>query len=148
MTEVLAAVETFHAMIGKTMKDVVLQVASGHAIPSNNTAIEEIRFYATSGDKFAFYHSQDCCEYVRVEEIVGDVNDLIGHPILVAEQVSSEGAAAPEDKRDECHTWTFYRFATVKGTVVIRWLGESNGYYSESVDYTHTPPPTMDSEAS
>lgn len=86
-------------------------------------------------ESFTFHHEQDCCEHVRIEDICGELTDLENSPIIQAEESSNVGIA--EDDYTS-QTWTFYRFATNKGFVTVRWLGESNGYYSESVDLKYT----------
>lgn len=102
----------------------------------------EILFATDTGEWFKLYHHQECCESVTVEDVIGDPLDLIGSPLLMAEEATSddmpEGVTKEYDP--ESMTWTFYKLATIKGYVTIRWFGESNGYYSESVDFEKCDP--------
>jgi hypothetical protein len=110
-------------MLGKTFVQVTGSVGGG-----------EMTFVTAQGERFMFAHQQDCCESVRINDIVGDLQDLVGLPMLQAEQVQGETPVNFVERDHESVTWTFYKFATRKGYVDVRWLGESNGYYSESVD--------------
>ena len=92
---------------------------------------DEMLFETATGERFMFAHQQDCCETVRINDITGDLQDLVGEPLLISEEV--KGATEPDEEHYESYTYTFYKFATRKGYVDVRWLGESNGYYSESV---------------
>ena len=100
---------------------------------------ERIVFTDDTGERYALYHEQDCCESVTVEDIAGDLNDLLGSPILVAEEVVHNNGVNPDGvdipEYQDSFTWTFYKLDTAKGGVTIRWYGESNGYYSESVSF-------------
>ena len=103
----------------------------------NNDNFEII--FENDTEVFTFYHEQDCCEEVYVEDIVGDLSDLKGVPILKAEEVTNSGFVidVPDRGCYESYTWTFYKFATQKGYVDIRWFGGSNGYYSERVSLNY-----------
>lgn len=137
-------------LIGKTVVSIDKKDDSDY----NN----ELIFICDTGEKYKMYHSQDCCESVSIDDICGDLDDLIGTPILLAEEVDNKDFIKTFDDsfklekgrskdypynyinekgghKPDSYTWTFYKFATIKGYVDIRWFGESNGCYSESVDF-------------
>jgi len=70
------------------------------------------------------------CETVNIEDIAGHLDDLVGSPLLMAEETSDTN-----EEYDGALKWTFYKFATVKGYVTVRWYGESNGCYAVNVDF-------------
>lgn len=107
---------------GKILKDIKIE------------GTESILFIDKDDIEYEMFHDYDCCENVYIEDICGDINNLIGSKIIMAEEVINRDLS-PLNKFDESYTWTFYKFATVKGYVTIRWYGESNGYYSEKVDF-------------
>ena len=116
----------FADLVGKTFVSI-----------SGKPGDDVVEIVCADGAIYVMHHDQDCCERVRVESIVGDLADLVGTPILVAEETSGQTdpeGYKTEDEYRESFTWTFYKLATVKGWVDVRWLGESNGYYGETVE--------------
>lgn len=123
----------FEALKGQTLISVAVT-------PSK----DEVLFATRDGRKFHMYHQSDCCETVTLEEIIGDLHDLIGEPLLQVEKVTYDDSDSSNPivvhllskiKSPESVTWTFYKLATIKGSVTLRWVGESNGYYSEEVTF-------------
>ena len=111
------------------------------AIDGLEVGSEDVIFTMADGAKYRMYHSQDCCESVSVEDVNGDVADLIGSPLSLAEEAtSSENPEGVTPEYQDSFTWTFYRLATTKGFVVIRWYGESNGYYGETAYFDRVSP--------
>lgn len=108
-------------------------------------ADDAIEFCADDGSQYVMFHDQDCCEHVSIEDINGELDWLVGSPIVLAEESTNKdsdppGVDVPPDHWRESWTWTFYRIATEKGLVVIRWYGESNGYYSEKANFVRVHP--------
>lgn len=115
----------FNYLEGKILKDVIVN--------KNEDCID---FIIDEGYKLRMQHGQECCEHVYIDDICGDIKDIIGNKILSAYESSNSMDEADKDKydTDNSATWTFYSIATMNGFVNIRWIGTSNGCYSESVD--------------
>ena len=113
----------FEDLLGKTL------------LEASHDKEDEVLKFRTEDGTFILHHDQSCCEAVYIESLVGDLQDLVGTPLTLCEEVTNEKQPPKLDYYDEDHQWTFYKMATVKGYVDIRWYGSSNGYYSTDVSF-------------
>lgn len=111
---------SFSDLEGRTIVD-VLGLENGS---------DGVFFKCSDGFTLLLAHLQDCCEDVELEDYwISSFDDIIGHKVISAEERTKED----EDKNGSS-TWTFYDIQTDKGYLQLRWLGRSNGCYSEAVD--------------
>lgn len=92
---------------------------------------DQIVLTTVSGRKIRIYHEQECCESVRVEDTEGNWQELIGKVIIDIDEDIESGELGVY----EYYTKTNLTFKVDGATVISKWIGESNGYYSESVDF-------------
>jgi hypothetical protein len=103
----------------------------GHTITKIDTNDSDvIRFTLEDGTKCHLYHEQDCCERVSIESVSGDLQDLVGKPITNATEDSESSTGDYESQTD-----TEYVIKAGGVRVKIKWVGTSNGYYSENVNF-------------
>lgn len=99
---------------------------------------EKVTFETEGRELYRMYHRQDCCEHVRVEGIVGNLDRLHGEEIVRAEKETWRNENPPAAPNTGylwgSFTWTYFMFETEESIVTIQWLGESNGYYYEGVE--------------
>lgn len=91
-----------------------------------------IMLTTAAGRQIRIYHDQDCCESVSIESTDGDWVNLYGK---VLTEVSEETEDASNEGHDDSATRTTLKFVVDGATVINRWLGSSNGYYSESISF-------------
>ena len=104
------------------------------SIDGINSGDSDTIITTSDGSIYTLTHIQDCCEHVRVFNSVGNIDDVLNVEVIDAEDTNPmDNPNAPDYKAYDSATWTQFRIVTNKGTFEIWWLGESNGYYGESV---------------
>lgn len=95
---------------------------------------DEVRIFTECGNEYLFYNDQDHAS-IRLEDFEISANSLNSALIISAQMVSNKGIDKKPSEYSESWIWTFYKIETNKGGLWMRWLGESNGYYSEHVSF-------------
>lgn len=75
---------------------------------------EQVHFETSGGQRFRVF-ADDPDDWAGLN-VTGDLSDLVGKPILQAEEVTGDD-------------WAFYKLGTIKGRVTLDWVDGQNGAY-------------------
>lgn len=110
----------------------------GKIITKVSQRSDRIIFKTSDGEVYSLQHDQECCENVELDDVCGDLDDLINEKIIKFYEVQDKKTPLkPEDigKEDvESHTWAFYHISTLSSHITIKFYGISNGIYSETAN--------------
>jgi len=113
----------FNILKGKVINNII-------RLTNDENDEDALTFECTDGTAYKLYHEQECCESVWLEDVSGNLDDLLNTPILIAELSVTERSTSEGEE-----AYSYYHLATIKGYVDLRWFGESNGCYSCGVDF-------------
>lgn len=110
------------------------------------SSISESEIKTECGLSLTLYHSQDCCEQVCVDSTFGDEKLLVGNVIeeisldvLYEDELKDMYGQSYFDKvmNNVYDSYTITEFSITAGGSTYKeiWIGQSNGYYSERVDF-------------
>jgi hypothetical protein len=65
-----------------------IEVLKGKTLTNidGSTDKDRLIFSCSDGSEYLMHHSQVCCESVTIDDVCGDWADLIGSPVLEAEE--------------------------------------------------------------
>jgi hypothetical protein len=67
---------------------------------------DEVLFYCNDGSIYKMYHEQECCECVSIDDVSGNVDDIIGSKILQADVYTKDMEDEREDA-DSSFKWAY-----------------------------------------
>jgi hypothetical protein len=113
--------------------DINIIAIEGKTVTNVRSETGEVHITCSDGSVFKLYHSQACCESVSIQSGAEDLPKLIGKTITkVVETIDNNPDGV--DTSGGSATRTTFDFILLNAMPIkLVWLGESNGYYSESV---------------
>lgn len=112
------------------MKNAQFKDLVGKTLEKVEASEDLVKFFCTDGSVYSMCHEQDCCGSVALENYSAEEVKNLKGKVLFAYETSKSG-----EQEDGSYTWTFYNIQTESGFATLRWYGENNGYYSESVSF-------------